>query len=201
MYLKATASNRMNEGRVITAFLTGQSNPAVNALSEGQRSFLDRTLESGHERLMRNFPYTDLPTFEGQVPLWRASMNNSRQYLASRREAFASRYRPAVFSAFEGYQRVILLAGSCGLELLVNLRLPEEFLKRLHVFAYGPVSRRLPDCEKLWLVQGDKDPISRWWHSDPHHRIPCHHMNYLECREMEDLFRGFHRSSLFPADE
>jgi len=189
----------MNEARVITAFLTGQSDPAANTLSEAQRAFLDRTLEPGHERLLRNFPYSDLPPPAGKVPLWRASVNNSRQYLASRRMSFASRHRDTVLATFDGYTRVVLLAGSCGLELLVNLRLPADFLKRLHVFAYGPVSRRLPDCAGLWLVQGKDDPISRWWHPEPQHRIPCRHMNYLECREMEGLFRGFHRSTLTTA--
>ena len=191
----------MNEGQVITAFLTGQSDPAANALSERQRAFLDRTLEPGHARLLQNFPYSDLPSPAAAVPLWRASVNNSWQYLASRKTSFASRHRDPVLAAFDRYPRVVLLAGSCGLELLVNLRLPAEFLKRLHVFAYGPVSRHLPDCARLCLVQGTRDPISRWWHPAPHHRIPCHHMDYLECREMADLFRGFHRSAFTPAHE
>ena len=55
--------------------------------------------------------------------------------------------------------RTLFLAGSSGLELLYNLDLPNADLARIHVFAYGPVARRLPACDACF-VQG-RDLISR----------------------------------------
>jgi len=182
----------MNEAAVIVAFLTGQSDPRTNALSPVQRGFLDRSPVPPVQRLDLNFPYRPAVEWR-ETNLFRASFSNARQYLASRRPSFADAHRGAFQETFGSAGKVVLLAGSCGLELLVNLRLPEETLRRVHVFAYGPVSRSLPRCASLETVQGNRDAISRWWHRSVDHVIPCGHMDYLETAETMALFSAFHR--------
>ncbi len=142
------------------AFLTGRSDPRSAALSPLQTAFLDTLPAPDGWKVRVNFPYpAAAPPFRA-TPLLLASWRNSCQYLASRRAAFAGRHRAAVLDRLAAAERTLLLAGSSGLELLANLRLPAAALARLHVFAYGPVARRLPDCD-CRLVQGRRDWISR----------------------------------------
>jgi len=182
----------MNEERITVAFLTGQSDPRTSALSPAQRGFLDRSPVLPGQRLDLNFPYRSAGSWS-ETNLLRAGFNNAGQYLASRRPSFAQQHRAGVREAFGPSGKILLLTGSCGLELLVNLRLPEEFMQRLHVFAYGPVSRSLPRCASLETVQGSRDAISRWWHPQVDHVISCGHMNYLDAEETMTLFSAFHR--------
>ncbi|MDB6078347.1 MAG: hypothetical protein JWO82_2094, partial [Akkermansiaceae bacterium] len=146
--------------RSVIAFLTGQSDPASNALSEDQRAFLDRLSFLPDEKFARNFPYRSVPRPFRKIPLLTASLNNSLQYLRSRQPRFAATHRDEIIRTFSPYDRVIFLAGSCGLELFSNLHLPADFTAKAHVFAYGPVSRNLPRCATLWRVQGSGDRIS-----------------------------------------
>lgn len=182
----------MNEERIIVAFLTGQSDPRTNALSPVQRGFLDRSPVPPEQRLDLNFPYQPAGEWR-ETDLLRASFSNARQYLSSRRPPFAERHSVPFQQTFGSAGKVILLAGSCGLELLVNLRLPDGFLRRLHVFAYGPVSRSLPRCASLVTVRGNRDVISGRWHRRVDHIISCGHMDYLETAETMALFSAFYR--------
>lgn len=182
----------MSEGSVIVAFLTGQSDPRNNALSPVQRRFLGRSPVPPDQRLDLNFPYRPAGEWR-ETDLFRASFSNARQYLSSRRPVFVEEHRLPFLETFGSAGKIILLAGSCGLELLVNLRLPEEFLRRVHVFAYGPVSRSLPHCASLETVRGSRDAISGWWHRRVDHIISCGHMDYLEAEETMALFSAFHR--------
>lgn len=184
----------MNKRSTIVAFLTGQSDPTGNALTVAQLEFLKASPAASGEILELNFPYEAAGPRFRRMPLWRASLNNAMQYLGSRRAAFRLRHREPFIEKFSPYERVILLAGSCGLELLVNLQLPEALRAKLHVFAFGPVSRSLPEVGTLWLVQGKRDLISRGWHRRPDYLIDCHHLNYLEAEETRTLFVRFYHS-------
>lgn len=158
------------------AFLTGQSDPQGCALSPLQRRFIDAL--AAPLAVDRNFPYaTDTPPFR-KMPLWRASVANAQQYLGSRGVAFRRRHRPAVDALLARRERTLLLAGSCGLELLVNLHLPRDLLDRLAVFAYGPVARGRPDCDCL-LLQGRRDRLSRWYFPQVDVHVAAGHMDYL----------------------
>ena len=168
------------------AFLTGQSDAPRCALSPAQRAFLDALPLPAPARLPLNFPYNAGTAPWRHVPLVAASINNARLYLASRRPDFAARHAPRVVRELTRTPRTLILAGSSGLELLANLRLPREALDRLHVFAYGPVARRLPDCPCV-LVQGRRDWVSRWWFRTVDHRVECTHLDYLESPEVLSL--------------
>jgi hypothetical protein len=160
------------------AFLTGQSAPPGCALSPAQASFLDALDAPMARKVGWNFPYRPWPRPFRRTPLLRASLANARQYLGSRRPEFRARHRQGVLELLAGADRTLFLAGSCGLELLANLGLPREALRRTHVFAYGPVARRVPACDCL-LVQGREDCISRLWFRRVDVRVDCGHLGYL----------------------
>jgi hypothetical protein len=161
------------------AFLTGQSNPACWALSPLQAAFLAQLQRDDRQLHGWNFPYQPESLPHEAVPLLKASVHNSAQYLLSRRQSFSERYQAAVLTMLSRHPHTVLLAGSCGLELLNNLRLPPIWLRRVSVFAYGPVARRSPHCQHL-LVQGRRDGISRLFFSQVDHLVDCGHMDYLQ---------------------
>jgi hypothetical protein len=130
-------------------------------------------------KVFSNFPYLSDEHPHRAVSLMRASWNNAAQYLASRRPAFAERHRVTVRQMIERADRTVFLAGSCGLELLSNLRLPRSVLDRVHVFAYGVVARRRPPVDML-AVRGRHDWIARRWRAADDVIVDCHHLNYLE---------------------
>ena len=168
---------------VHVAFLTGQSDATRCALSPVQRAFLEALPLPSSAKLPLNFPYhTDSEAWRN-VSLLTASINNARQYRASRQPDFAERHAPRVLRELSRAPRTLILAGSAGLELLANLRLPREALDRVQVFAYGPVARHVPDCACV-LVQGRRDWVSRWWFRDVDHRVDCTHLDYLESPEV-----------------
>lgn len=164
------------------AFLTGQSNPGNAALSPLQTSFLEALPAPTEWKVRTNFPYPDIPQTFRRTPLPIASLHNLSLYLRSRLPSFATAHRPAVLAHIERAERTLFLAGSSGLELLANLHLPAPALARLHVFAYGPVARRIPSCDARF-VQG-RDSISRLFFRAgvPQARIArvdCDHLDYL----------------------
>jgi hypothetical protein len=185
----------MNSGWQI-AFLTGQSDPQGCALSPLQQRFIDAL--AAPLAVDRNFPYTAATPPFRRIPLWRASVANAHQYLDSRRLAFRRRHRPAVEALLARRERSLLLAGSCGLEFLVNLQLPRDLLDRLAVFAYGPVARRRPDCDCL-LLQGYRDRLSRWYFPRVDLRVDSGHMDYLAQAEVLQHCRDYLAARQAPA--
>jgi hypothetical protein len=171
-------SLRSPKPRLQILFLTGRSDPRSAALSPLQTAFLDALPAPGEWKVRVNFPYpAETPPYS-EIPLLRASWRNLWQFAGSRRPAFAERHRAPVLDRIEAAGRTFVLAGSSGLELLANLRLPAAVLARLHVFAYGPVARRLPDCDHR-LVQGRRDWISRAWFGAVEARVDGGHLDYL----------------------
>lgn len=177
----------------VAAFLTGHSVPGCTGLSRVQRDFQLRSGLPPARWLPHNFPYHASAPYPEETPLLAASWSNVRHYLRSRRPQFAREFAPPVEAAFAPFERIVILAGSCGLELLHNLQLPAALRARLHVFAYGPVSRRVPETASHCLVQGHADWLSRWFHRRVDHRIAAAHMGYLEAPETLPLFRKYLR--------
>ena len=173
------------------AFLTGQSDPARCALSPTQMAFGEALLAPGRWLHPLNFPYRPDPAPHRAVRLLRASWHNSRQYLSSRRHAFAREHERDLQALVQGAPHTVLLAGSCGLELLANLGLPEEALARLSVFAYGPVARRTPAVARLQAITGRHDWLSRLGWSGDATLVRGGHLGYLERPEVLALARRF----------
>jgi hypothetical protein len=177
-------TSRRPECQVI--FLTGQSDPDRCALSPEQQAFLDALPLPASAKIALNFPYeADTPPWRA-IPLWIGSVNNARQYARSRRPAFAADHAPRVQQLLGRARRTLILAGSCGLELFVNLQLPREVLDTVQIFAYGPTARRRPDCACV-LVQGRGDWISRLWFDRVDHLVACGHRDYLRSAEVLTL--------------
>lgn len=186
----------MSIPRHIVGFITGQSVPGCTGLSREQQSFQQRSAVPGENWLQHNFPWQATFPFPEPFQLLTASWNNVRYYLDSRRPAFRDQHRQQVMDRLASYDAVILLAGSCGLELLNNLALPKGTSQRLHVFAYGPVSRQRADVASCFTVQGNRDWLSRYYHRQADQRFPCPHMGYLEAPETLRLFNEFYRKVL-----
>jgi hypothetical protein len=172
------------------AFLTGQSDPGRCALSPEQRAFLDALPVADAGKVRVNFPYDDQTPPYRDVPLVAASWHNARQYLASRAPAFAGRHRRAVLQLIARAECTVLLAGSCGLKLLANLDLSDEMLRRVQVFAYGPVARRRPACD-VFVVRGRRDWIARLWGGQAQLLVDAGHMDYLRNAEVLASCRAF----------
>lgn len=172
------------------AFITGQSDPERCALSPLQAAFLDALPVPDAGKVRVNFPYTTTTLPHRRVALGPASWHNGRQYLGSRAPAFAERHRAGALALLSRADRTVLLAGSCGLELLANLGLPDSALRRVAVFAYGPVARRRPACEVV-VVQGRRDWISRAWGPHADEVVEAGHLDYLRDAEVLAHARAF----------
>ncbi|NJB94902.1 hypothetical protein GGR72_003281 [Xanthomonas arboricola] len=162
------------------AFLTGQSDPESCALSMQQRHFLQQLQGPGRRLIDCNYPYRlDSPP-PRRTPLWRASVSNACQYLAARAARVADADRMRVVALLDQVPTTVLLAGSCGLQLLTALRLPQALRTRLAVFAYGPVCNTPGTFGQLRVVQGSGDWISRALFAGAPDLTPaCGHLHYL----------------------
>lgn len=180
----------------IVGFITGHSVRGCTGLSQEQREFQQRSAVPPANWLRHNFPWQETFPFPEPFRLLSASLNNVRHCFQSRTPEFREKHHSEVVARFAQYDAVILLAGSCGLELLNNLELPLDARQRMHVFAYGPVSRRRPEVASTFMVQGGHDLISRVFHRHVDARFPCPHMGYLEAAETLQLFDAFYRRVL-----
>lgn len=172
------------------AFLTGQSDPDRCALSPVQHRFLDGVPVPEVAKVRVNFPYDHDTRPYRDVSLVTASWHNGWQYLRSRWPSFASAHRGHVEALIERADVTVLLAGSCGLELLANLDVPPIMLARVRVFAYGPVARRVPACD-VTSVRGRRDWLARRGLTMTEHVVDCGHLDYLECAEVQTLCAAF----------
>ncbi|MDB5069988.1 MAG: hypothetical protein JWM87_1099 [Candidatus Eremiobacteraeota bacterium] len=181
---------------VQVAFLTGQSDPPSCALAADQHAFLDALPAAEHEKVRCNFPYDRAGDGVLEVALWRASLNNIKQYAASRSGAFARAHRPPVLEMLSKADRTLLLAGSCGIELLNNLHLPAGVLRSVFVLGYGPVARCRPACAHE-IAGSRRDWISRLWFPSPDAWADAGHRGYLagehvrsRCAELLERLRS-----------
>lgn len=162
------------------AFLTGQSDPERCALSVEQQHFLQQLQGPGRRLIDCNYPYRPDGAAHRHTPLWRASVSNLRQYLAARAARVVDADRTRVVALLEQAPMTVLLAGSCGLQLLTALQLPQALRARLAVFAYGPVCTVPASFGQLRVLQGQRDWISRaLFGAAVDLRPACGHMDYL----------------------
>lgn len=171
---------RSDAVRLQIAFLTGQSDPARCALSAEQREFLHQLQGSGRRLITCNYPYWPDSAPHRRTPLWRASLSNARHYLQARAGRIAEAERVRVGALLQQAPMTLLLAGSCGLQVLTALQLSHALRARLAVFAYGPVCSAPATFARLRVVQGRGDWISRaLFDTAAELRPACGHMDYL----------------------
>ena len=180
------------------ALLTGQSMPSNVALSPQQIAFLAAVAPPGVEVLAHGFPYHRAFETGGYqaASMLTASLHNARQFLAA---ATSQRFRAVVAARIDELigktrEQLILLTGSCGLQLL-NAAWPALQARprpAIHIVALGPTQvgpLALPHGV-LTTVQGRDDPWSRWLFTGRvDHRIACGHLDYWSSDEAADLVR------------
>jgi len=178
------------------AFLTGHSVNSCTGLSKEQVEFQKQTWVSIQDWHPWNFPFTPSFSFPEDYPLPLAALNNVQHFLSAQQKGFSAKFSSSVMQEFASFDRIIIFSSSCGLELLSKLQLPENFKKRLYVFACGPVSIGTPECRSLFVLQGKQDYLSRIFHRKADFKISCGHMDYLKSPRTLELFDSFCRRSL-----
>ncbi|MES1242787.1 MAG: hypothetical protein ABUT39_14315 [Acidobacteriota bacterium] len=157
----------------VTAWLTGQSSYRHSQLSPPQLAVLDEVAGLGYEVVRAGFPYNRraLAVPYAPEPLVSASLRNFAQFAAAlARPAFAAeaaRHLQPLLDAAS--RRLLLLCGSCGLQLFAAAlpRLAPRPGLHIGLVAVGPVClapasafRDRPGLS-LFVVQGSRDWISR----------------------------------------
>lgn len=171
----------------VVAWLTGQSSHRHSQLSPDQLAVLDDCAGLGFRAVRAGFPYhrEALRHPWSPEPLLAASRRNASQFVESlARPAFAREIarhlRPLVSAAS---RRLLLLCGSCGLQLfaaaLPHLELGAS--PRIGLVAIGPACWTVPrhPSIKLTVVRGRRDWISHVFSDLPADaRPPVGHMGY-----------------------
>lgn len=186
------------------AWLSGQSSHRHSQLSPAQRDLLAEVAALGCTPLLAGFPYNRAALLAPwrYEPLIPASLRNAAQFLAARSHgrfrAELTRHLAPLFTRTA--QRLVLLCGSSGLELLAAalpaLGPPPELA--ILAIALGPVARRAPHHPglRLFTLQGRGDWISRLgWPHPPDARVTGGHLDYAAspevCRLVVPVAREF----------
>lgn len=170
-------------------WLSGASDPFSSALSGAEERLLASFDVPREEIVWSNFPYAG-PSSLRRVPLPLAALSNVLQFLVASTPVyrwFAARHWRALC---DSTSCVLVVAGSCGAQLLRALERTSPAGVRVHALALGPVSWRAPRGLERALV-GTADGYSRMFtRTYPSARVDAvagvTHMDYLES---EDVLR------------
>jgi len=156
---KEPTRHAFTTGKVV--LLSGLSDPATCALSAVQRQFLAALRVPETWKVYWNFPYVPCPESRPlPPPLWRASWHNLRQFVLASRQAYrraARRHWEALRSSTED---LVVIALSCGLEIVNACLSDVGGCPRVRLVALGPVAWRIPRIPHV-LIQGERDYISK----------------------------------------
>jgi hypothetical protein len=175
------------------ALLTGQSSFVSSALSPGQLAFLETVAPAGCSIVRTGLPFDSAVEEFREVGMVGASWRNTRQVYwsicsAAFRTAVARRLQ-ALMDATS--RRLILITGSCGLQLANSawplLRVPPDL--RVEVAALGPVcfgALRVP----VRVIQGRRDGWSRLFYRGKVDGLcECGHLDYWDSEAVRVLLR------------
>lgn len=183
------ADHLANAAPARVAWLTGQSSYRHSQLSPAQLDLLDAVAAQGFAAVRGGFPFNAraLSVPYRPEPAVAASVRNGAQYLAARRDrGFGAELVRHLQPLLDRTSlRLVLLCGSCGLELLATALPALTVPAGLNVLAIaiGPVGRRPPAADppiRLHVIQGRGDWISRLaWRQAPDLRVRAGHLGYL----------------------
>lgn len=165
------------------AFMTGLSSWNNNKLSPIQETFLNNLKTEEKNKIYLNFPFIDKNQVYKKPHIILASISNACQYFLSK-TIWIKKHQKELRELLKTEKVLLLLVGSCGLEILRNMDLSTMDRNKIHVITYGGVAKKTPDYKYITLVQGDKDWISRLWIKEYDLIIQSDHMNYLESEEL-----------------
>lgn len=180
------------------AWLTGQSAYHHGSLSPAQAALLRGVTLPGWSRVEANFPYNKaaLTADYQPTPLLPASVRNSAQFVAALTssafgQACARHLQPLLDASTS---RLVLLCGSCGLQLfqaaLPWLRVPTGL--HIHLVGLGPVCLRFHRHPQVavTVVQGRHDWLSRSLCPLPcHYQVPAGHLDYAGLAQLPELIK------------
>ena len=170
------------------AFITGLSNPKSCSLSKIQKQFMSKLELPKNYKLYSNFPY--FPTDgEEDEPLWKASIENVRQYFYCRQPLYQQQLSLHLESLAASCDQMIFLAGSCGLEMLNVALSGASRQKVVHVFAYAPIAQKYPEYPCTFM-QGSRDYLSKVFFKPLDKPIlGLGHMDYLEHPDVFEMIQ------------
>lgn len=181
----------MNRPALQIAFFTAQADPRTCALSPVQAAFLDPWRDRPHVAIVeRNFPYDSAVAPARCRPLWRESVSVARQYCGAKRQVFAAKRQTCMRALLAQADETVLLAGSCGLELLRRLGLSAADYAQISFVGYGVVAKQRPPCPGI-LVLGESDWIARGRGPAPDRLVNCGHLDYLANADFAALCNDF----------
>ena len=192
------AKSLAQPGAQVVAWLTGQSDYRSACLSPAQAAVLRAIAAPGWVGVEANFPYNQAALTAGYrpAPLLAASVRNSAQFVAALgsttfRQACARHLQPLLQAATH---RLVLLCGSCGLQLfyaaLPWLRVPAGL--EIQLIGLGPVCVRHHTHSQVavTVVQGQRDWLSRSLCRLPcNYRVAAGHLDYAALPELPALLR------------
>jgi len=175
-------------------WISGASDPFSSALSDAEERLLASLGVARDEVVWSNFPYAGATT-RRRVPLPVAALSNVLQFLSASTPAYrwlAARHWRALCGSTTC---VLLVAGSCGAQLLRALERATPAGVRVHALALGPVAWRAPRCLDVAIL-GARDRYSRvFLRSASAKRVEVvagvGHMDYLESDEVRRRVRDW----------
>jgi hypothetical protein len=199
------------------AIVTGLSNPECCALSSQQHRLLDRMVQTVFGKtgmvpdgaiVRTNFPYASAEARTINKPhLVRASWANLTQYFRCRSKQHVTRCEPHWRSLFASTRELYLIAGSCGLELVLrgihHAQLSGGNLPRISILALGPVASRSAwrwvheSHYDLVTVRGTLDWIASRSRRGEVVRVPrLGHLGYWDHQQVETIACEWLRSRI-----
>ncbi len=140
--------------------VTGLSNPRTCQLTESQSSLIQLSDLSPQSMIPWNFPFIPDQTPQTNVGLLSASIANGLQFLRTFNGRYQQLAEPHWSALIQSTGHLLVVTGSCGIQLLATWKGLPEVRHKIHVMALGPVGLIRPDVS-LKLVQGSRDWISR----------------------------------------
>jgi hypothetical protein len=182
---------------VKVVWLSGASDPFSSTLSEPEARLLESFGLPRDEVVWSNFPYAG-PTTRRRVPLPLAGLSNVLQFLAASTPVYrwlaARHWRALCGSA----SCMLVVAGSCGAQLLRALERATPDGVAVHALALGPVAWRAPRSLQLALVGGDDGYSRAFARALPAVRVEVvpgvDHMSYLESSAVRERVRAWVRA-------
>lgn len=160
------------------AIITGLSNPRSTELSPSQHEFLDALPVPETCKIRRHFPFLPTPKSQREPNLVGASLNNTRQFVGSLSRSFQIDAKPHWRALCESTERLFLITGSCGYQLIDSLE-PRD-VSTVRVLALGPV-RYGPSRFRATKILGRRDWIARWFTPNCDHTIDgLGHLDYWQ---------------------
>lgn len=169
------------------AFLTGLSNPTSCSLHRTYQQFMSALDCPEPWKIYLNFPYIPSNEDEEKVSLLTASLSNGYQFFWARSPRYRKAAQHHLINLFSSTDKLFLIVGSCGLEILNQAWTETIAIDRVFIVALGPVARHRP-IASCTFVQGSGDYISRLFFNNADIVIPqIGHMNYVTDRRVFEL--------------